>query len=114
MPCGPAIPRRLGRSGEDGLSCGLVPGGCVEAAVAAEAIEAIRAGSDRMLVLGDGSKFFDIVLPCGDMSRHRLDRPLGQRSQQMQSFTGLGSRFRQACVPTLESVRDLSFGHSGQ
>ncbi|PJR13403.1 XdhC family protein [Sinorhizobium meliloti] len=62
---------------EDGLFCGFVSGGCVEAAVAAEAIEAIRAGSDRMLVLGQGSKFFDIVLPCGGaitLAIHVLDR----------------------------------------
>ncbi|WP_164923789.1 XdhC family protein [Sinorhizobium fredii] len=50
---------------EDGMFCGFVSGGCVEPAVAAEALEAIRAGCDGMLVLGQGSKFFDIVLPCG-------------------------------------------------
>ncbi|CCF01188.2 putative Xanthine dehydrogenase accessory protein (plasmid) [Sinorhizobium fredii HH103] len=50
---------------EDGLFCGFVSGGCVEAVVAAEAIQAIRAGCDRTLVLGKGSRFFDIVLPCG-------------------------------------------------
>lgn len=62
---------------EDGLFCGFVSGGCVEAAVATEAIEAIRAGSDRMLVLGQGSKFFDIVLPCGGaitLAIHVLER----------------------------------------
>lgn len=49
----------------DGLYCGFVSGGCTEAAVAAEAIEALRAGHDRFLLLGEGSPFFDIVLPCG-------------------------------------------------
>ena len=49
----------------DGLYCGFVSGGCTEAAVAAEAIEALKAGHDRFLLLGEGSPFFDIVLPCG-------------------------------------------------
>ena len=49
----------------DGLYCGFVSGGCTEASVAAEAIEALRVGHDRYLSLGEGSRFFDIVLPCG-------------------------------------------------
>lgn len=50
---------------EDGLYCGYVSGGCTEAAVAAEAMEAISQGYDRYLHLGEGSAFFDIALPCG-------------------------------------------------
>jgi xanthine dehydrogenase accessory factor len=50
---------------EDGLYCGYVSGGCTEAAVAAEAMEAIAQGHDRYLHLGEGSAFFDITLPCG-------------------------------------------------
>jgi xanthine dehydrogenase accessory factor len=49
----------------DGLYCGFVSGGCTEPAVAAEAVEALKAGHDRFLLLGEGSPFFDIVLPCG-------------------------------------------------
>jgi xanthine dehydrogenase accessory factor len=49
----------------DGEYCGYVSGGCTEAAVAAEAIQAIRKGTDRYLRLGEGSRFFDISLPCG-------------------------------------------------
>lgn len=49
----------------DGGFCGFVSGGCTEAAVAAEAIAAIKLGEDRYLHLGEGSSFFDIVLPCG-------------------------------------------------
>ncbi|MBZ5759448.1 XdhC family protein [Rhizobium sp. rho-13.1] len=49
----------------DGLYCGYVSGGCTEAAVAAEALQAIAGGNDRFLRLGEGSRFFDIVLPCG-------------------------------------------------
>lgn len=49
----------------DGLYCGFVSGGCTEAAVAAEAMTAISSGNDRFVMLGEGSPFFDIVLPCG-------------------------------------------------
>ncbi|MBY3510804.1 XdhC family protein [Rhizobium laguerreae] len=75
----------------DGRFCGYVSGGCVEAAVAAEALLAIAQGRDRMVKFGEGSPFFDIVLPCGggisiaihvlkDVGplQHVLDR-LGQR-----------------------------------
>lgn len=49
----------------DGLYCGFVSGGFTEAAVAAEAMIALQKGLDRNLRLGEGSPFFDIVLPCG-------------------------------------------------
>ncbi|CUX71051.1 MULTISPECIES: XdhC family protein [Agrobacterium] len=49
----------------DGRFCGYVSGGCVEAAVAAEALLAISDGRDRVVSFGEGSPFFDIVLPCG-------------------------------------------------
>lgn len=49
----------------DGRFCGYVSGGCVEAAVAAEALHAIAEGRDRFVKFGEGSPFFDIALPCG-------------------------------------------------
>ncbi|WP_281035880.1 XdhC family protein [Rhizobium leguminosarum] len=49
----------------NGRYCGYVSGGCVEAAVAAEALDAMEEGRDRIVQFGDGSTFFDIVLPCG-------------------------------------------------
>ncbi|WP_197486936.1 XdhC family protein, partial [Rhizobium bangladeshense] len=49
----------------DGSFCGYVSGGCVEAAVATEALLAIAEGKDRVVEFGLGSRFFDIVLPCG-------------------------------------------------
>jgi xanthine dehydrogenase accessory factor len=49
----------------DGRYCGYVSGGCTEAAIAAEALQAIATGHDRFVLLGEGSPFFDIVLPCG-------------------------------------------------
>lgn len=50
---------------EEGEFAGFVSGGCVEAAVAAEALLAISEGGDRSVLYGEGSPFFDIVLPCG-------------------------------------------------
>lgn len=50
---------------EDGQYCGLVSGGCVEAAVACEAMAVITSGCDRQVMYGEGSPYFDIVLPCG-------------------------------------------------
>ncbi|MBW7920793.1 MAG: XdhC family protein [Rubellimicrobium sp.] len=49
---------------DDGGYCGYISGGCVESAVAAEALLAISAGADRVLRLGKGSDIFDIRLPC--------------------------------------------------
>lgn len=50
---------------DDGRYCGFVSGGCIEAAVAREALLAISERTDRICRLGKGSPYFDIVLPCG-------------------------------------------------
>ena len=63
----------------DGRYCGYVSGGCVEAAVASEALLAMAEGSDRTVRLGDGSPFFDLVLPCGGgitVAIHVIKNPL--------------------------------------
>lgn len=49
----------------DGRYCGYVSGGCVEAAVAAEALIALHETRDRVVRFGEGSSFIDIALPCG-------------------------------------------------
>ena len=49
----------------DGRYCGYVSGGCVEAAVAAEAMAVMARGRDTVLRFGRNSPFFDIRLPCG-------------------------------------------------
>lgn len=49
----------------DGRYCGYVSGGCVESAVASEAIRALENGRDEILRFGTGSPFIDIKLPCG-------------------------------------------------
>ncbi|GLR59259.1 XdhC family protein [Rhizobium indigoferae] len=49
----------------DGRFCGYVSGGCIEAAIAFEALDALSEDKDREVKYGEGSSFFDIVLPCG-------------------------------------------------
>lgn len=49
----------------DGGYCGYISGGCVEPALAMDAVRAIEEGSNREVTYGDGSPYFDVVLPCG-------------------------------------------------
>lgn len=50
---------------EDGACAGSFSGGCVEKAVVAEAVDAIRDGGARLVRFGAGSPYIDIRLPCG-------------------------------------------------
>lgn len=50
---------------ESGRSIGSFSGGCVEAAVIAEAQEVLAEGCARHVRYGDGSRYIDIRLPCG-------------------------------------------------
>lgn len=63
----------------DGRFCGYVSGGCVEASVASEALLAMAEGRDRTVRFGEGSPFFDLVLPCGGgitIAIHLVRNPL--------------------------------------
>ena len=50
---------------EDGRFTGYLSSGCLEAALAAEAVKQIGRGKNIVLRFGVGSPFFDIRLPCG-------------------------------------------------
>lgn len=50
---------------ETGLFAGSLSGGCVEAAVVAEARRVIATGHAEILRFGAGSRYIDIRLPCG-------------------------------------------------
>lgn len=50
---------------QDGAFAGSISGGCVEAAVVAEALDVLRAGRPRQVRFGAGSPYIDIRLPCG-------------------------------------------------
>lgn len=76
---------------EDGRYCGHISGGCIEAAVASEAIVALRNGADTTLRFGAGSRFVDIRLPCGgglDVHVHVCPSPALMR----QALEGMSAR----------------------
>ncbi|KEO86169.1 hypothetical protein EH30_10010 [Erythrobacter sp. JL475] len=50
---------------QDGSFAGSLSGGCIENAVVAEAIEALKAIAPRIVRFGAGSPYLDIKLPCG-------------------------------------------------
>jgi xanthine dehydrogenase accessory factor len=63
-----ASPRPIGAQmavEEDGSWTGYISGGCLESAVALEAQAALARGEARVERYGRGSKYIDIVLPCG-------------------------------------------------
>lgn len=49
----------------DGSAIGSLSGGCIEAAIAAEALSALAANERRLVRFGKGSPYIDIRLPCG-------------------------------------------------
>lgn len=50
---------------EDGAYAGSLSDGCVEGAIASEALRLLAEGGPRELRLGQGSAYIDIRLPCG-------------------------------------------------
>ena len=61
-------PRAVGAQmavSETGQWSGYLSGGCLEAAIALEAVAAIKARKPRLLRYGKGSPYLDIRLPCG-------------------------------------------------
>lgn len=61
-------PRPLGAQlavAADGRLVGLISGGCVEAAIAAEARAALAEGRNRVARFGAGASYIDLRLPCG-------------------------------------------------
>lgn len=92
----------------DGRYCGYVSGGCVEAAVAHEALVALRCGEDRTVQYGAGSRWFDIVLPCGGgitLAVHllRSAEPLQTVLNALGQRRAAGLRYRPASQ-TLEAM----------
>jgi xanthine dehydrogenase accessory factor len=68
---------------EDGRFAGSISGGCVEAAVVAEAIDVLKADEPRQVRFGAGSPYLDIRLPCGggvDLMFSPLEAAFGARA----------------------------------
>lgn len=75
-----SAPRRLGSQmavNADGEYIGYMSSGCAEGAIVAEAIDAIQSGSNRCVRYGAGSKYIDIVLPCGSGIDIYFDQGIG-------------------------------------
>ena len=92
----------------DGRYCGYVSGGCTEAAVAAEALQAMGNGHDRFLMLGEGSTFFDIVLPCGGGITVAIH--LVKNVEPLCSVNKLLDQRRCACLRYTPGLEELSPG----
>jgi xanthine dehydrogenase accessory factor len=63
-----ATPRPIGAQmavAEDGSFSGYISGGCIEEAVAQEALAALADDTNRLVRYGLGSAYFDLKLPCG-------------------------------------------------
>ena len=50
---------------EDGVSYGMITGGCIEAALTDEALRALKINQAHQQRYGKGSPYLDIQLPCG-------------------------------------------------
>ena len=77
-----SFPRALGAQmaiAQDGSAAGYISGGCLEGAVIAEAQGAILDHKNRLVRYGKGSKYFDIVLPCGSGVDFYFDTSLPTR-----------------------------------
>jgi xanthine dehydrogenase accessory factor len=107
---------------ESGRWAGYISGGCLEQAIALEAVEAIKAGKPKLLRYGKGSPYLDIRLPCGSgldvfiqpMRDAALIEDMIGRLEQRQPFalridlaTGAGQLRAQAGV-TFQSRREGS------
>jgi len=79
---------------EKGQWAGYISGGCLEQAIALEAVDAIKAGKPRLLRYGKGSPYFDIQLPCGSgldvlvepFEDERLLQEMRERMERRQPF----------------------------
>lgn len=85
----------------DGSYCGYVSGGCLEAAIAAEALAAMAEGRDRDVRFGLGSPFFDIALPCGggiSIAIHllRAAAPLAEALRRLEARAPVALRYDRA------------------
>lgn len=72
-------PRSVGAQmavSDSGQYAGYLSGGCLEQAVALEALAALRQGRNRRVRYGAGSKYVDIRLPCGSAIDVYIDQSL--------------------------------------
>nr|WP_303657427.1 XdhC family protein [Asticcacaulis aquaticus] len=76
-------PRPLGSQiavAEDGRALGAITGGCAEQALVRDALDAMARGRNHVELYGEGSRFRDIVLPCGSGIHVAFDVTLDDRT----------------------------------
>lgn len=97
-----SAPRRAGSEmavDDRGECAGYVSGGCVEAAVAAEALGVLRDGAPRLLDYGSGSPVLDVRLSCGGRIRILL-RPIAELARHVGLLRRAREERRCLCVVT--------------
>ncbi len=97
-----SAPRPVGAEmaiAEDGEIAGYVSGGCVEAAVAAEALAALDDGQPRLLDYGAGSPVLDLQLSCGGRIRI-LVRAVGDGAAHAEQLRCARAARTPLCVAT--------------
>ena len=112
-------PRALGTQMavlEDGRYCGYISGGCIESAVAAEAIRVIRQGVDEVIRFGAGSRFIDVQLPCGGgldlrftqgLDRALVDQALNSFQQRTPFTLTVGDKPSQVAIGPGQTSGDI-------
>lgn len=100
----------------DGRSVGSFSGGCVERAIVAEALEALRESAPRRVRYGLGSPYIDLRLPCGGgidvLFSPRPDRALvcaalDRLAQRLPAELTLGAHCQRYAPP----LRLVTIGH---
>jgi xanthine dehydrogenase accessory factor len=114
-----ASPRPLGSQiavAEDGRAMGAITGGCAEQALVLDALAAIARGQNHVEVYGEGSRFKDIVLPCGSGIHVAFDVTLDVRTlsgfvaarkarrQSVYNFVAPGYAYEHTYLPQLRTV----------
>lgn len=109
-------PRPLGAQmavAETGAAVGHISGGCLEGALVAEAQAAMASGENRLVRYGKGSRYIDIVLPCGggldihfdqDAPGGAIERVLAELEARRPAALDIGPGFRRAYQPRLRLV----------
>lgn len=103
-----ASPRPLGAQmavAESGAWVGYLSGGCIERAVAEEAVDAIRSGRNRRVRYGRGSRYIDISLPCGSAIELVFD--VGTPLARLEATDEQLRRRRRAALDILVSGPDV-------
>jgi xanthine dehydrogenase accessory factor len=90
---------------EDGRFAGYLSGGCLEQAVALEALDVLAKNQNRLVRYGKGSPYIDIRLPCGSGLDLYFDQSITR--EQITSLAQLGARRVPAVLHT-----DLASGLS--